>query len=401
MDVRLAIVGGKLQGLEAVYLAKKAGFKSILIDKRQDVPAVSLAAEFHNIDVVKEQDKTKKLLKDVDGVVPALENYNALHVLKKLCKDLGKYYLQDNKAFLITSKKDHFLKFCDAIKLPYPKLFPDNFPVIVKPVKGSGSKDVYLVKSKEELDKLMQALNGHKKKVLVQECAHGFFLSLELLGLNGLPLPLQVTCLEFDAHYSCKRVLAPFPIEWATTETLRLGERLVCGLQLTGLTDIQVVAEDNGSVKVIEANARLPSQTPTVVYHSTGVNILQKLFELFREGIPSKVVINPRNAVIYQHVAIVDKTLHIVGERVLSSATNLELKRKFFGVDEAITNFDSAKNKTIVSTLISCGKNLTEAKEKMERALELIVSEYDLKGAIDTSPPNVRCYYDQINVKRC
>ena len=37
--MKVAIVGGKLQGTEAVYLAKLAGFESILIDRNPEVPA--------------------------------------------------------------------------------------------------------------------------------------------------------------------------------------------------------------------------------------------------------------------------------------------------------------------------------------------------------------------------
>ena len=38
-----AVIGGKLQGIEAVYLSKKAGWKTLLIDKAANVPAVGLS----------------------------------------------------------------------------------------------------------------------------------------------------------------------------------------------------------------------------------------------------------------------------------------------------------------------------------------------------------------------
>lgn len=43
---RVAIIGGKLQGLEAVYLASKAGMDTVVIDKRNDVPAKNLCGRF-------------------------------------------------------------------------------------------------------------------------------------------------------------------------------------------------------------------------------------------------------------------------------------------------------------------------------------------------------------------
>jgi pyrrolysine biosynthesis protein PylC len=132
---------------------------------------------------------------------------------------------------------------------------------------------------------------------------------------------MQVTCLEFDEGYGCKRVIAPWPYEYkAIKETLALGEKVVEGLHLTGLTDVQVVVREDGRVEIIEANARLPSQTPTVVYHSTGVNMVELLADLFlRERLPSY---EPKHekVVIYQHVLIKDGKLKIVAERELSNA---------------------------------------------------------------------------------
>jgi len=40
--MRVAIIGGRLQGLEAVYLAKKAGWQTLLVDKEAAVPAAGL-----------------------------------------------------------------------------------------------------------------------------------------------------------------------------------------------------------------------------------------------------------------------------------------------------------------------------------------------------------------------
>ncbi len=44
------------------------------------------------------------------------------------------------------------------------------------------------------------------------------------------------------------------------------------------------VIDDHGEFKVLEIDARLPSQTPTVVYHTTGVNFVEELMELFCHG---------------------------------------------------------------------------------------------------------------------
>ena len=48
----IAVVGGKLQGVEAVYLAKKAGWKTLVIDKNPDVPAAGYVTGSWNLNLV-------------------------------------------------------------------------------------------------------------------------------------------------------------------------------------------------------------------------------------------------------------------------------------------------------------------------------------------------------------
>ena len=51
-------------------------------------------------------------------------------------------------------------------------------------------------------------------------------LSLEVLAWGGRAVPLQVTGLEFDAAYDCKRVVAPVgEATWDAPPTARLGPR--------------------------------------------------------------------------------------------------------------------------------------------------------------------------------
>ena len=40
--MRLAIVGGALQGMEAAYLSKRAGYETVVIDRKIDCPNVMI-----------------------------------------------------------------------------------------------------------------------------------------------------------------------------------------------------------------------------------------------------------------------------------------------------------------------------------------------------------------------
>ena len=62
-----------------------------------------------------------------------------------------------------------------------------------------------------------------------------------------------------------------------------LGLRIAAKLTMTGIMDVEVI-NDQGILKVLEIDARLPSQTPTAVYKSTGTNMLELLYDLFAKG---------------------------------------------------------------------------------------------------------------------
>ena len=73
----VAVVGGNLQGVEAAYLAKKAGWEVTVIDRKAVVPAAGLGDRFSQVNITSEKD-LERALKGVDLVIPALENDDAL-----------------------------------------------------------------------------------------------------------------------------------------------------------------------------------------------------------------------------------------------------------------------------------------------------------------------------------
>ena len=51
--MRVTIVGGGLQGVELCWLARKAGWETLLVDERPSPPALRLADVFAQCDVTK------------------------------------------------------------------------------------------------------------------------------------------------------------------------------------------------------------------------------------------------------------------------------------------------------------------------------------------------------------
>jgi pyrrolysine biosynthesis protein PylC len=384
----VAIVGGRLQGLEATYLCSKAGVTTLLIDSDPNPPARGLSDDFHQINVVKSPDRTKEVLRECDAVLPAIENHDALVVLQRICREIKIPFMQDNEAFWVTSNKKKSMKFLRKSRIPIPALWPKSgFPVIVKPSNKSGSEGVYRADNEVQLKNHLKVVRQLDSNPVVQAFVEGQALSLEVISSNGVGQPLQVTGLEFDERYGCKRVYAPAEASSKVRETMKaIGSKVASNLKLNGLTDIQALV-DQTTPRVNEINARLPSQTPSVVYHSTEVNMAQLLIRLFTEEKPLSVNIHSEHAVVYQHVKVLGKNLRVQGEHIMADASGLRLKRDFFGADEAITNLEQGCDPTNrVATLIVKSHDLPHASKKMEQAVWNIMSEYRLDQFTDPSP---------------
>ena len=386
--VRIGVLGGRLQGIEATYLCRKAGYESVLIDQDAKAPASTLANETYILDVTKEINYAKKVLKKVDAVLPTNENKKALTHSERLCMELGIPFMQDNDAFWTTSDKLKSEKFLLDLNVPTPKPWPDcGFPVIVKPSNKSGSEAVFRANTTWQLQKVLKKIREVDERIIIQEFIDGFALSLEVIAKKDEAQNLQITGLDFDDTYSCKKVYAPVQISTDLQKKFNeIGVKITKGLKLNGLTDVQAICR-RGILIINEINARLPSQTPTVVYHSSGVNMVFLLTELFLENELPNIRIQPKHAVIYQHIKVSDGELRVQGEHVMQEAEGLQIIKDFCGASEAITNMTAdKKTRDLVATLIVKAKNLDDARKKMEKVIQRIMDEYELETYSNLAP---------------
>ena len=291
--MRLAIVGGKLQGTEAAYLAGEAGYDVVLVDRRADRPASGLAAETHVFDVTADPVRTRELLLGCDAVLPACEDEATLEFLSSFAPGLGVPLLFDFNAYLVTQSKVASNELFARLDVPRPRPWPAcGLPAVVKPSVGSGSTGVRLVVSEPGLVLARAALAAQGEQAVVEEYVAGPSLSIEVIALGGEALTLLPTFLEFDAVCDCKRVVAPVepvaPVSAATMAALdHVARRLADGVSLGGVMDVEVMVAADGTPKVIEIDARLPSQTPAAVFHASGANIVELLVESFAAGRPA------------------------------------------------------------------------------------------------------------------
>lgn len=379
-----AIVGGNLQGVEAAYLARKAGWRIRVVDKNPQAPASGLCDSFVQLDVAEERGLAEALAK-VDLIIPTLEDNAALAMLTRWSRKVKAPMAFDPAAYAISSSKLKSNELFTRLGLPTPGSWPDcGYPVLAKPSRGSGSRGVQVFHDLDSLQLNFAAALPPPDWVL-QEYIEGSLHSLEVLGGPGNYRTLQVTDLYMDETYDCKRVVAPSELSpELAAEFKSLSLRIAEALNLNGIMDVEVVLGRKG-FKILEIDARLPSQTPITVYWSTGQNMVQMLGEMFI-GNFSAVRSAPQKSrgTVYAHIQISPEELETKGEHIMTRSGPLYLRPDFFGADEAITNYDPAQ-KTWVATLIISGPDRSSALTRSEGILKKIAERF-CKRIADSVP---------------
>lgn len=385
--MRIAVVGGGLQGTEAVYLAKKAGWQVILLDKKKEPPARGLADRFIGGDVAA-PGILAQLTGQVDLVLPALEDEAALTILERFCRDTGLPLAFDSRAFRVSASKLASDGLFSRLAIPAPRAYPNcGFPLVIKPDRGSGSQGVKIIRHPEELPPLLQP-GGEK---VIQEYLSGPAYSLEVLGFPGRYRAIQVTDLDMDAGYDCKRVLCPTGLPPGLISRFA-GQSLIIAeaLGLKGLMDVEAILHRD-ELKVLEIDARLPSQTPIAVYWSTGYNMVKALAEFFLSGSDreSAGAMNAEPAgVVLEHIRVSPGSLEVLGEHIMKETSNLAIQPGFFGAEEAITDYAPGKDR-FVASLINTGVNRVDAWAKREEVIENIRRQFNLAQYRDAEPPKL------------
>jgi len=397
--VRLAIVGGKLQGIEAVYLAAKAGYETVLIDRRETPPAAGLADVHVIMDVTADAAHSRAVIGACDAVLPACEDDVTLAWLVEHVPRWDVPLLFDLDSYAVTSSKLASNDLFARLGVPRPRPWPDcELPAVVKPSGASGSVGVRLVHDERELVAARSELESAGHEVVIEEYVTGPSLSLEVLRWDGRAVPLQVTGLEFDSGFDCERVVAPVgeqvaeerPADGGWDRAVPRGvlaaldavtERLAEGLGLRGLMDVEVMVHD-AEPKLLEIDARLPSQTPTAVYWSSGLNIVELLHRTACDGCVPDIDRTASGACVFQHVHARDGRLTVIGEHVMGSARPLALVPGFFGAHEALTDYEPGCA-SWSATLITLAASVSEAQRTADDVVACLAAEAHLEVLLE------------------
>ena len=347
----VGIAGGNLQGVEAAYLASRAGWTTHVVDVRPHVPASGLCDHFVQCDVADEA-ALSKAFKHVDFILPALENQAALDRLVTFSKKHQIPLAFDADAYAISSSKVTSDALFQKKSIPAPLPWPlCGFPAIGKPDSASGSHGVTLFPNPQAYENFLATFG--KAPDVLQAYVDGPSYSMEVMGMPGHYIALQTTELFMDDIHDCCRVTAPVPFSRdLEAELTRISLALARAVNLKGIMDVEVILHQ-GQLKVLEIDARLPSQTPTAVFHSSGINMVSILGDIFvNKTLCAPVLPMTPIWVSYEHVAVSDQEVRCQGEHIMSIDEPLRVVPGLFGADEVITNYQQGKSQ-FVATLIN------------------------------------------------
>jgi pyrrolysine biosynthesis protein PylC len=373
----ICLIGGKLQGFEVAYLAKKADMRTVLVDRNQNALIRNFVDEFHCFDISGEAEKLIEISKTVDAIIPVNENLECINFLDSVKEKLSCPLLFDFNAYGISRDKKKSKEYFAAIEVPTPLDNPAEPPYFVKPSCESSSVGARIIYDEAELQTLDPGM-------LIEEYVEGDVVSLEVIGDGEHFAVLKETLVHIDGTYDCHRV-TPLPFD---PEFRKISRALAANLSLKGIMDVEAIAGPRG-LKVIEIDARFPSQTPTVVYHSSGINLVELLLQAFESGVREiKEVEKPEDLpkndyCSFEHLLLKKEesgecTLLPAGEQFLSEGSEYGEYYSEPGLE-----IFACRGENPVFTLIAHAPGRDEAESIRRRGLSILEEDF---GAVSHSP---------------
>jgi len=385
--MRIAIVGGALQGMEAAYLAMKAGYETIVIDKRNSAPAFSLSDEFAILDPMMQESDAMSIFRKCDAVLPACENLNLLSKLDNMLRYSGIPLLFDFDAYLISSSKSASNSLMENLGIPAPRRWQEcGYPVVVKPSSQSGSVGVTVAHNEGEVSAGIDRIMRMGDEPVIQEFVSGRNVSLEIIGNGSEFRPFVTTEVMLSRDYDCKRVRClPGILDREKEEGFRrIAEKLAESIDLHSLMDVEAIDTEKG-LRVLEIDARIPSQTPAAVLAATGINLLEEMVVSRFGGHTRK---RKEEASSYEHFIVRYGKMASCGEKEFADVRCPKIIPGLFGADEMITDHEDGSN-IWRCTMINSAPTEEELERKRIGCIRSIMRECGIIEFTDATPDKI------------
>ncbi len=371
--------------MEAAFLGKKAGFETVVVDRKETAPALSICDEPHVLNPLDDPAEAKGIFESCDAVIPACEELDLLEALDSSLSGTSVPFLFDLKSYGVSCSKRRSNDVMASVGVPLPQPWPEcGFPVIVKPSSQSGSIGVSVAFNQQEIDKGLETVRRLGDEPVIQEFVHGRSMSVEVIGNGETARSFVTTEVVLDHNYDCKMVRC-FPDLLSPEEDElfgRIGRDVAEAIGLNALMDVEAIDTPKG-LRVLEIDARIPSQTPAAIWTGAGINLLEELVAS-RTGKETGRRNSGRSG-IYWHLYQQDGVLRTSGEKEFGHVRNPRMERGLFGSDDSITDYEPGKRDWHGTFMVS-GDTPAEAEARRDSVINKIIEECQVDTFIDGAP---------------
>lgn len=296
----LVILGGSILQLPLICETKKKGYNIILVDIDNNAVGKKYADEFINLSTNDEINiyKVIKNRTDIKAILTAATDL-PIRTISILSSKMGLKSLPVEVACYSTDKLLMIEKFAEyGVNIPQYLKIKDasearkfNFPGVLKPSVGSGSRGIKYVSDFERLNDSVRYTKKYSKSdyLLLEEYIGGKEVSVEIIVIEGDINILQITDKVTTGfpHFVELKHYQPSILSNYEQELIKIEARkAVKSLNImNGPAHVEIKVYKNKAY-VIEVGARLGGDfiTSDLVPLSTGINMVGLMIDIFTEN---------------------------------------------------------------------------------------------------------------------
>ncbi|MEJ8777873.1 ATP-grasp domain-containing protein [Pseudogracilibacillus sp. ICA-222130] len=386
---KILIVGSGFLQSFIIKKAKEMGLYTIALDKNNNAIGFKYADEHYCIDIVNEYEclKVAKQL-NIDGVVTGATDYGVLstsfisekmnlpglaYKTTELIKDkhkvrslLSTANINDVKQFYTVDKMSNFKNISRQLK----------YPVMIKPIDGSGSRGAYKVNEEKDFIEFskLSIENSAKGVALVEDFIEGREYGVESFVYGGKVYVLSILGKIMTDHPNYAE-LGHYTISDKSVEfkIKKKVEQIINVLEIDyGSVNMDVIVDEQNNVSVIDIGVRMGGNLigSHIIPLSTGFPYIENIiraslgekidthFAKNRKEVATRVIaLKPGEIKKIPNISEIEKEYNV---NILHT-----LKEGKF-INEYQNNLDG------LGYIISSSKNVQEAMLKNEKALQVL-----------------------------
>lgn len=291
------VIGASEDSIYALQVAKKMGIKTVAMDGDSSARGLDIADEKCIVDI-SDVKKVEKVVKEIqpDFLIPVpigrmLYMYGKINEMFQLpgIKEEAGFYSTDKYKFHQKLKEEQ-LRNCNCVLVASDRKdavkYEGKYPAILKPRYGSGSRDVFTVRSEAELKKTLQNIKYCKEDFVLEELEAGNEYGVDGAVVNG----------QFQLILLRKKIITPFPVRQAVgslsisddidvlNQVKRFFQKIVTCMKLDQcLMNADIIINENG-IFPIEVSARPSGHNLHSIFVplATGIDMIEEYLKYLK-----------------------------------------------------------------------------------------------------------------------